>query len=102
MAISAAHGRKRQHDFRVGVRQHGYGIRYRHQYLDEYQYRYVVGGGNFAFSMNADGIMTDSVNTSFYGVMSMDKSMIVATDTNSGGHPEIWVMMKTTTATTRT
>ena len=60
----------------------------------------VVAGGNFALSMNADGIMTDSVNTSFYGVMSMDKTMIVATDTNSRGHPEIWVMMKTTTATT--
>ena len=60
----------------------------------------VVGGGNFALSMNADGIMTDSVNSSFYGVMSMDKSMIVATDTNSGGHPEIWVMMRTTTAST--
>ena len=58
----------------------------------------VVGGGNIALSMNADGIMTDSVNTSFYGVMSMDKTMIVATDTNSGGHPQIWVMMKTTTA----
>jgi len=60
----------------------------------------VVGGGNFALSLNADGIMTDSVNSSFYGVMSMDKSMIVATDTNSGGHPEIWVMMRTTTAST--
>ena len=56
----------------------------------------VVGGGNFALSMSADGIITDSVNTSFYGVMSMDKTMIVATDTNSGGHPEIWVMMRTT------
>ena len=29
----------------------------------------------------------------------MDKSMIVATDTN-GGHPEIWVMMRTTQGTT--
>jgi len=29
----------------------------------------------------------------------MDKSMIVATDTN-GGHPELWVMMKETTGTT--
>jgi hypothetical protein len=31
--------------------------------------------------------------------MSMDKSMIVATDTN-GGNPELWVMMRTTTAST--
>ena len=59
----------------------------------------VGEGGNFAFSMSADGIMTDSVNTSFYGVMSMDKSMIVATDT-IGGHPEIWVMMRSTTDST--
>jgi hypothetical protein len=43
--------------------------------------------------------MTDSGNASFYGVMSMDKNMVVATDT-SGGHPEIWVMMRTTTAST--
>jgi hypothetical protein len=54
---------------------------------------------NFAFSMNANGIMTDLVDASFYGVMSFDKSMIVATDTN-GGLPEIWVMMRTTTAST--
>ncbi len=59
----------------------------------------VGGGGNFAFSMGANGIMTDSGNASFYGVMSMDKSMIVATDT-SGGHPELWVMMRSTTAST--
>ncbi len=53
------------------------------------------GGGNFTFSMNADGIMTEAGDASFYGVMSMDNSMIVATDTN-GGHPELWIMMKTT------
>ena len=52
------------------------------------------GGGNFTFSMDANGIMTEALDTSFHGVMSMDKTMIVATDTN-GGHPEIWVMMKT-------
>jgi len=55
--------------------------------------------GNFTFSMNANGIMTQIGNASFYGVMSMDKSMIVATDTN-GGNPEIWVMMRNTTAST--
>jgi hypothetical protein len=54
--------------------------------------------GNFTFSMDANGIMTQAGNASFYGVMSMDKSMIVATDTN-GGHPEIWVMMKDTGGT---
>jgi hypothetical protein len=58
----------------------------------------VGGGGNFAFSMDGNGIMTEAVDASFYGVMSMDKTMIVATDTN-GGNPEIWVMMKTTTGT---
>ena len=53
---------------------------------------------NFAFSMDANGIMTEtSGDTSFHGIMSMDRSMIVATD-NSGGHPELWLMMKTTTA----
>ena len=56
------------------------------------------GGGNFAFSMDGNGIMSKTGDASFYGVMSMDKSMIVATDTN-GGNPEIWVMMKTTTGT---
>jgi hypothetical protein len=55
------------------------------------------GGGNFAFSVDGNGIMTEAGDASFYGVMSMDRSMIVATDTN-GGNPEIWVMMKTTTA----
>ncbi len=59
----------------------------------------VGGGGNFAFSMDGNGIMTKTGDASFHGVMSMDKSMIVATDTN-GGNPEIWVMMKTATAST--
>lgn len=58
----------------------------------------VVGGGSFAFSMDANGIMTKTGDSSFYGVMSVDKSMIVGTDTN-GGNPELWVMMKTTTGT---
>ena len=55
--------------------------------------------GNFTFSMDGNGIMSKAGDTSFYGVMSMDKSMIVATDTN-GGNPELWVMMKETTGTT--
>jgi hypothetical protein len=57
------------------------------------------GGGTSVFSMDANGVMTEALDTSFYGVMSMDKSMIVATDTN-GGHPELWVMMRTTVGTT--
>ena len=57
--------------------------------------------GNFTFSMDTNGIMTRPplVDPSFYGVMSLDKSMIVATDT-SGGRPELWVMMRTTQGTT--
>ena len=58
----------------------------------------VGGGGTFRFSMDATGIMTEALNTSFHGVMSLDKSMIVATDT-SGGQPELWVMMRTTPGT---
>jgi len=54
--------------------------------------------GNFTFSMDANGIMSKLGDSSFYGVMSMDKSMIVATDT-SGGHPELWVMMRSTYGT---
>ena len=56
--------------------------------------------GNFTFSMDTNGIMTRPplVDPSFYGVMSLDKSMIVATDT-SGGQPELWVMMRTTQGT---
>jgi hypothetical protein len=54
--------------------------------------------GNFAFSMDNNGIMTKAGDASFYGVMSGDKTMIVATDTN-GGHPEMWVMMKDTGGT---
>ncbi len=53
------------------------------------------GGGNFSFSMDGSGIMTAPGDASFHGVMSTDRSMIVATDT-SGGHPELWVMMKST------
>jgi hypothetical protein len=59
----------------------------------------VGGGGNFTFSMDGNGIMTEALDASFQGVMSMDKTMIVATDT-SGGNPELWVMMKGTTGTT--
>jgi hypothetical protein len=59
----------------------------------------VGGGGNFTFSMDGSGIMTEVEDASFYGVMSMDKSMIVATDTN-GSNPELWVMMRTTQGTT--
>ena len=59
----------------------------------------VGGGGNFGFSMDGNGIMSKTGDASFYGVMSMDKSMIVATDTN-GGNPELWVMMKDTAGTT--
>ena len=58
----------------------------------------VVGGGTFRFSMDATGIMTEALDTSFHGVMSLDKSMIVATDTR-GGQPELWVMMRTTQGT---
>lgn len=56
------------------------------------------GGGNFTYSMD-NGIMTEALDASFYGVMSMDRSMIVATDSN-GGKPELWVMMRTTQGTT--
>lgn len=56
------------------------------------------GGGNFVFSMDGNGILTETGDASFHGVMSMDKTMIVATDTN-GGNPELWVMMKTTGTT---
>jgi hypothetical protein len=59
----------------------------------------VGGGGSFAFSMDGNGIMSNTGDASFYGVMSMDKSMIVATDTN-GGNPELWVMTRATTAST--
>jgi hypothetical protein len=55
--------------------------------------------GNFIFSMDENGVMTKAGDLSFHGVMSMDKSMIVATDT-SGGNTELWVMMKETTGTT--
>jgi len=56
------------------------------------------GGGNFTFSMDANGIMTDALDASFHGVMSMDKTMIVATDT-FGGNPEFWALMKDTGGT---
>jgi hypothetical protein len=58
----------------------------------------VGGGGNFAFSIDGNGIMSKTGDASFYGVMSMDKTMIVATDTN-GSNPEVWIMMKNTTGT---
>ena len=55
-------------------------------------------GGNFTFAMDNNGIMAKTGDISFYGVMSMDKSMIVATDTN-GGNTELWVLMKDSTGT---
>jgi hypothetical protein len=59
----------------------------------------VGGGGSFAFSMDGNGILSSTGDPSFHGVMSMDKSMIVATDTN-GGRPELWVMIRIATAST--
>ncbi|HSE14073.1 MAG TPA: hypothetical protein VLB08_00645, partial [Candidatus Deferrimicrobium sp.] len=56
-------------------------------------------GTTFTYSMNDNGIMSKTGDPSFHGVMSMDRSMIVATDT-SGGNPELWVMMKNTAGTT--
>jgi len=55
-------------------------------------------GGTFSFSMDGNGIMNKAGDASFHGVMSMDKTMIVATDTY-GGNPELWVMMKNTSGT---
>jgi len=57
----------------------------------------VGGSGVFSFSMDANGIMAESQDASFHGVMSMDKNMIVATDT-FGGNPEFWVLMRDTGA----
>lgn len=53
------------------------------------------GAGTFAFSMDGNGFMTEMGNASFHGVMSADKTMIVATDT-AGSYPELWIMMKDT------
>jgi hypothetical protein len=47
----------------------------------------------FAFLMDGNGILTEPADASFHGVMSMDKAMIVATDT-AGGDPEVWILMK--------
>jgi len=56
------------------------------------------GGGTFSFSMDGNGIMTETGDPSFHGVLSMDKTMIVATATY-GGNPELWVIMKTGSGT---
>jgi hypothetical protein len=56
------------------------------------------GGGNFTFSMDGNGILSEAGNASLHGVMSSDKSMIMATDT-VGGNPELWMLMKETTGT---
>jgi len=53
---------------------------------------------NFSFAMDANGVMTESGNVSFHGVMSADKRMIVATSTD-GGDPRLWVFMKETGGT---
>ena len=55
-------------------------------------------GGNFAFAMDGNGILTAAADPSFHGVMSIDKSMIVATDTFAG-NPELWILMRDTGAT---
>jgi hypothetical protein len=51
------------------------------------------GGGNFVFSMDADGLLTQAADPSYHGAMSMDKGVIVATDSGGGG-PELWVLVK--------
>jgi len=54
------------------------------------------GTRNMAFLMDGNGFLTEPADASFHGVMSMDRTMIVATDT-AGGDPEMWVLMKDTT-----
>ena len=56
------------------------------------------GGGNFAFTMDGNGVLTEASDPTFHGVMSMDKTMIVATDTN-GGIPEMWILMNDAAST---
>ncbi|MBE0603814.1 MAG: hypothetical protein IH611_09315 [Deltaproteobacteria bacterium] len=53
---------------------------------------------NFSFAMDANGVLTESGDASFHGVMSASKNMIVATDTD-GGDPEMWILMKDTGGT---
>lgn len=43
------------------------------------------GSGNFAFSMDPNGIMTQAGNASFHEVMSMDRSTSQMTFTMNGG-----------------
>jgi len=57
-----------------------------------------ASGANFSFAMDNNGVMTESGNASFYGVMSSDKRMIVATATD-GGDPQLWILMKDTGGT---
>jgi hypothetical protein len=53
---------------------------------------------NFSFTMDANGVMTESGDASFHGVMSADKRVIVATDTDAGD-PRLWILMKDTGGT---
>ncbi len=49
---------------------------------------------SFLVSMGGNGIVTSSVDSTFHGVMSRDKNMMVLTKTNASGHYDLMVLMR--------
>lgn len=51
-------------------------------------------GSYFLVSMGGGGIVTSSGDSTFHGVMSQDKNMVVLTKTNADGHYDLMVLMR--------
>jgi hypothetical protein len=54
-------------------------------------------GSSFFVSMGGNGIVTSSGDSTFHGVMSQDKNMMVVTRTEEGGHYDLMVLMRSST-----
>jgi hypothetical protein len=52
-------------------------------------------GSTFFVSMGGNGIVTSSGDSTFHGVMSQDKNMMVVTNTGAGGNYDLTVLMRT-------
>ncbi len=53
-------------------------------------------GSSFFVSMGGNGVVTSSGDSTFHGVMSQDKNMMVVTRTGAGGHYDLVILMRST------
>jgi hypothetical protein len=53
-------------------------------------------GSSFFVSMGGNGVVTSSGDSTFHGVMSQDKNMLVVTRTGAGGQYDLMILMRST------